>query len=164
MKMMVEDRREAYVEILEILKHMDKRLVSKIPLELREFFERNASKEYEFYIDSNTPLEKYVLKENTINILAMLNINYWCDNEEHKQELLKKYYENDLKKQEALNNKYSTDNIFKKENKKYEVQSKKDQISTMPASYEANKWYKKIYINILNFIKQIFNKNKGERI
>ena len=73
------ERKEAYVEVLEILKYMDKKYVSKIPLELREFFERSASKEYVFSIDKSKTLEEHELKENTINILAMLNINYWCE-------------------------------------------------------------------------------------
>lgn len=156
MKMIVQERKEAYVEVLEILRHMDKTQVSKIPLELREFFERNASKEYKFHIDANIPLEEYKLKENTINILAMLNLNYWCNDDEHKQELLRKYHNNDLKKQENLKNRYSTDNLFKKDSKNIVVQE--ETLSKTPIIYEENKWYKKIYTNILEFIKQIFNK------
>ena len=159
MEVMTKERREAYVEVLEVLKHMDRKFVSKVPIDLREFFERNASREYKFHINRETPIKEYKLKKTTINILAMLNINYWCESEEHKQELLRKYYENDIKKQEELNNKYSVDNLFKKENKKREVQLE-NQISTVPVLFEENKWYKKIYTNILNFIKQIFNKNR----
>ena len=43
-------------------------------------------------------IEDQEIKESTVNILAMLNVNYWCETEEHKQELLKRYQENDLKK------------------------------------------------------------------
>lgn len=159
MEVMTKERKEAYVEVLEVLKHMDKKYVSKIPLELREFFERNASREYKFYISKETPIKEYALKKTTINILAMLNINYWCESEEHKQELLKKYYENDIKKQEELNNKYNVDNLFKERNKQSEDQLK-EKVPVVPIVYEENKWYQKIYNNILKFIKQIFNKKK----
>lgn len=159
MKMMEKERKEAYVEVLEILKNMDKTQVSKVPLELREFFERNASKEYEFHIDKNSSLKEYKLKESTINILAMLNVNYWCEKEEHKKELLKKYHENDLIREKELREKYSTDNLFKRDNKNSYVQER-NEIFIMPIAYEKDKWYKQIYINILKFIKQIFNKNR----
>ena len=96
--------------------------VSKIPLELREFFERNASREYEFHINSKIPFEDQEIKESTVNILAMLNVNYWCETEEHKQELLKRYQENDLKHALAL--------IFSEGIKSYGISE--DLISIMP--------------------------------
>ena len=159
MMTMTKERSEAYVEVLEILKHMDKIYVSKIPKELREFFERNASKEYEFHINDKKSFNEQELKESTVNILAMLNINYWCETEEHKQELLKKYHENDLKKEEELRNKYSTDNLFKRENKIVSGVQKED-IDNIPIKYEEQKWYEKIYKGILKFIEKIFKSNR----
>lgn len=151
------ERREAYIEVLEILKHMDRKYVTKIPKDLIEFFERNSSKEYEFHIDTSIPLEEHKLKENTINILAMLNLNYWCESEEHKKELLKKYHENDLRHQEKLRNKYNTDNLFKRE-RKVITSIKENYENSIPLKYEEPKWYQKTYNIILKFIKRLFNK------
>ena len=153
---MTKERREAYVEVIEILKHMDKKYVGKIPLELREFFERNASKEYKFTIDTSIPLEQYKLKENTINILAMLNLNYWCESEAHKQELLKKYRDNDLKKEQELRDKYNTDNLFN--NKKTTPVLPKETMNNFPQEYKQVKWYQKTYDIIVKLIKRIINK------
>ena len=154
---MIKERREAYVEVLEILKHMDKNYVAKIPRDLRKFFERNASKEYKFHIDLSIPLEQHELKEITISILAMLNLNYWCESEEHRQELLKKYHENDLKYQEELRQKYNTDNLFKRE-RKVVSSLKQENINVFPQEYNEIKWYHKIYDIMQKFIKRIFNK------
>lgn len=154
---MMKECREAYVEVLEILKHMEKKYVAKIPLELREFFERNASEEYKFYIDKSIPLEEHKLKSNTINILAMINLNYWCESEEHKQELLRKYYENDIKHQEELKNKYNTDNLFKRERKTTYFNKKAD-TNSLPLEHKKAKWYKNVYEVIVNFIKRIIHK------
>ena len=41
---MIINREKSYVEILEILKHMDKVYVDKIPNKLIEFFEENKDK------------------------------------------------------------------------------------------------------------------------
>lgn len=151
---MTKDRREAYVEVLEVLKNMDKTDVAKIPRDLREFFERNASKDYKFYIDTSKPLEEHKFKDNTINILAMLNLNYWCDDENHKNELLKKYHENDLKYQEELRKKYNTDNLFKKEKQVIYSAVEEENLINMPIQSKEEIWYKKIYNYILKFIKR----------
>ena len=109
--------KEAYVEVLEILKHMEPKYVEKIPVKLRIFFEKNASKEYKFKLDKTIPFEEQKLKDSTINILAMLNYNYWCEDEEHKRYLLNKYNQNEIRYQEMLIEKYSTDNLFSREYK-----------------------------------------------
>lgn len=106
---MTKERKEAYVEVLEILSHMDRKYVEKVPLKLIDFFKNNASKEYKFTIDLSIPLEEYEFSQITLNILAMLNLNYWCESEEHKEELLNKYYNNELKHQEEIREKYNPD-------------------------------------------------------
>ena len=156
---MIQERREAYTEVLEVLKHMDKKYILKIPKELREFFERNASKEYEFHINSKIPFEELELKEITINLLAMLNINYWCEDEVHKKELIKKYYQNDLKREEELNFKYNTENLFKRE-RKIIPRVEEEYVENMPIQQDEDKWYHKIYNKILEFIDKIFKFNK----
>lgn len=105
------ERKEAYVEVLEILKHMNKKYVDKLPQKLIEFFKDNSSTEYKFILD--IPIEEKKLKKETINLLAMLNLNYWCEDEEHKKYLLAKYHQNEIKIQEELLEKYKYDNLFK---------------------------------------------------
>ena len=138
------ERKEAYVEVLEVLKHMEQKYVEKIPKKLIELLKNNASKEYKFSLDKNIPFEEQKLKNSTINILAMLNYNYWCEDEEHKRYLLNKYNENEIKYQKMLMEKYSRDNLFKKETNN----------SNVPQKYEEVKWYD----NIVKFIKKLFNR------
>lgn len=137
--------KEAYVEVLEVLKYMDFKYVEKIPVKLRKFFYDNASKQYKFELNPNIPFDEQELSETTINILAMLNYNYWCEDEEHKKYLLNKYNENEIRYQKMLMEKYSTDNLFKKEAKN---------VSSVPQKYEKSKWY----TEILKFVKKLFNK------
>ena len=159
-KQMSKARTESYVEVLEILNHMDKKYVDKIPLELINFFKSNSSKEYKFQLDKNIPFEEQNLKENTINILAMLNLNYWCESEEHKKNLLKKYYDNEMEYQKKLREKYDTDNLFKKERKIVST-VKQEAIDNLPENYEEPKWYILAYENICEFvskwIRKLFN-------
>ena len=145
--MMNKEHKEAYVEVLEVLRHMELKYVEKVPKKLRDFFERNCSKEYEFHLDNDIPFEEQNLKETTINILAMINYNYWCEDEEHKKYLLNKYNENEIRYQEELMEKYSRDNLFKRDNT--------TSSENVPQRYEEPKWYSVI----LKFIKRIFNKD-----
>lgn len=160
MKMKKQDNKEAYVEVLEILKHMDKKYVDKIPAELIDFFNKNASKEYEFSLDKTIPFEEQVLKDDTINILAMINYNYWCEDEEHKKYLLNKYNENELKYQEELKKKYNTDNLFKRSNRTNYVY-KKEEFNELPQEYEEPEWYvllfEEIYERVTRFIRRLLS-------
>lgn len=45
-------------------------------------------KDYKPEIDTDTPLIDQNLKRETIVLLAILNLNYWCDTPEEKQEIL----------------------------------------------------------------------------
>ncbi len=140
------ERKEAYVEVLEVLKHMEHKYIEKLPKKLIEFFKTNASKEYTFKLNNNIPFEEQELKKSTINILAMLNYNYWCEDEEHKKQLLNKYNENEIKYQQMLMEKYSTDNLFKRDSD--------DLNNNVPQKYQEIKWYQKV----LDYFKRLFNK------
>lgn len=108
---------EAYAEVDAVLSLMDKEYLDDIPIELREVFKKEKSKECIKEILPNKPLNEQNLKEETLSILAMLNYNYWCKDEYHKKELLELYSENERKYQDELRKKYNPDNIFKKEHK-----------------------------------------------
>lgn len=114
------DKKEAYCEIIEILKYMDEKYVKKIPKQLIYFFKSNSANNYKFRINKELPLKQQTLKEETRVILAMLNLNYWCT-EEHKQELIKIYKNNEEIYQSKLREKYNYDNLF--ENKKTKVET-----------------------------------------
>lgn len=147
------ERREAYVEVLEVLNNMDSKYINKVPSKLIDFFINNKSKEYEFYWDKTVPFEEQKLKQLTINILAMLNLNYWCESEEHKKELLKKYFDNEMKYQEKIMEQYSTEKMFNRERKTIELY-KEIELNNVPQIYEEPKWYS----GILKFIKKLFNR------
>lgn len=86
---------KAYAEVDKILSFMEIRYVEKIPKKMREMFKNEKLQGYEPNIDKNVPLEEQKLERKTLAILAMLNLNYWCENEEEKQELIMAYSHND---------------------------------------------------------------------
>ena len=102
---MLIDNMLAYAEIDEILNLLEDKYRDKVPEKVRAFFKEEKMVDYKPTIDVNTPLIQQNLKRETIVLLAILNLNYWCDldelsmNEKEKQKLLEEY---------------NPDNLFKK--------------------------------------------------
>lgn len=136
--------KEAYVELNMILPLLDDELVNKIPDNIKKIFETEKDDEYRPHIDINKPLDEQKLKRETIILLTMLNLYYWCENETEKQELIQLLSNNDIEMKKVLNQKYDFNEIFKKN----------DGIETNATSGEL------IEIASKNFIKRIIEKIK----
>ena len=106
----------AYAEVDAILELLEDEFVNRIPEKVREFFKDEKDKEYKPIIRSDIGLDEQDLKAETISILTLLQLNYLCDSEEEKQEILNELQENDRLKEEELREKYNPDNIFKRRN------------------------------------------------
>jgi len=140
---------KAYAEVDKILSFMESRYVEKIPLKMREMFKNEKLKDYSPEINPKIPLDEQNLQRKTFAILAMLNLNYWCEDENEKQELIKIYAENDRKREEELREKYNPDNIFKQK----DVNSEINEVTAM-VEYKRESFIKKL----LNKIKNLFRK------
>ena len=112
---MLMDNMIAYAEIDEILNLLEDKYREKVPEKVRNFFKEEKMFDYKPTIDVNTPLIQQNLKRETIVLLAILNINYWCENEEEKQFFLNELAKNEDEKKK-LEEKYNPDNLFKNKN------------------------------------------------
>ena len=104
---------EGISETLDILNHMENTYIEKLPKKFIEFLEKNKSVEYISSLDHSKKINEMNLKEKTKDILAAIYMNYWCASQQ-KTEYNKLLKQNEIKYQEYLREKYSTDNIFKK--------------------------------------------------
>lgn len=154
MVQMKNEQGESYVEVLTILGYMETEYQEKIPKKLIDFFERNSAKDYKFDIDLAIPLKEQKLKAKTLSLLAMLNLNYWCKSNEEKQELIKRYSENEKKYQEELRKRYNPDNIFKKQQEKSNIEENVIQNEVALIEYKES-----IFRRLINKIKSIFHMN-----
>ncbi len=108
---------KAYSEVDAILDMLETEAVEKIPLKVREFFKREKDKNYIPKIsDDFSELDNMDLMRETICLLTILDINYWCETEEEKQLILNKLKDNDRIKEEELRERYNPNNIFKSKN------------------------------------------------
>ena len=106
---------EGITESLDILEHMDRAYIDKIPRKFMEFLENNKSTSYISNLDHSKKLNEMSLKEKTKDLLAILYLKYWCT-EQEKSDFSNLLRENEIKYQDELKEKYNVDKIFKNTN------------------------------------------------
>ncbi len=142
---------KSYAEVDEILSLMEKKYIEKVPKKMREMFKDKRLKGYNPNINPNIPLDEQNLQRKTYAILAMLNINYWCKDENERQSIIRIYSENDKKREAEIREKYNPHNIFKTENKKKETETN---YNTELTKYKEENFLKKIIREIKAFFKK----------
>ena len=142
---------KAYTEVLVILSYMEKKYIDMIPKKLLELVNEEKDKNYQPNINPNISLAEQNLQRKTLALLAMLNLNYWCEDEKEKQELIAIYAENDRKKEEELREKYNPDNLFKKKEKEEKVEEPQE--STALIEYKEEKFFKRLINKIISFFR-----------
>ena len=120
---------------------------------LLELFNEEKDKNYQPNINPNISLAGQNLQRKTLALLAMLNLNYWCKDENEKKELLKMYSENDKKIEAEMRERYNPDNLFKKR-EKVEQNNDIKQEKTELIEYKEKNIFRKILDRIMQFLKK----------
>ena len=106
--------RQAYSEVDEFLGLISNEHRNKIPKKLREFFREEKDTNYIKGINPNVPIKNQKLKKETLGIIALLNLQYWCEDENEKKRLKEVYAKNEKRYQEYLQVQFNPNEIFKK--------------------------------------------------
>lgn len=146
----------AYAEVDAILNVLEDEYAEKIPEKVKKFFAEEKIKDYEPVIDVNVPLTEQNLKKETMVLLAILNLNYWCESENEKQEFLNELAQNENEKKE-LEEKYNPDNIFKKKQPLKNEENIQENMKMI--EYKEKTLIRKILDRIMLFFKK--NNKKG---
>lgn len=144
---MKEERKIAYAEVDAILELLDSEYTEKVPVKIREFIKENKDTEYRPNIDPNESLADQDLRKETVSFLTLLQLNYWCESEEEKQEILRELVNTDKIREEELREKYNPDNIFKDRNNHQEQ-------TVAIVEYKEPNFIRKILNKIFNLFKK----------
>ena len=68
----------AYTEVIEILKHVQKEDIQKIPEEKLKFYKANMDNEYNYKLDMTKKFEEQEISDITKAILANIFRDYWA--------------------------------------------------------------------------------------
>ena len=152
---MEENSKLACSEVYEILNLLEDEYISKIPERIINFFKEERDLDYEPKINVNIPLYEQNLKRETMIFLTILNLNYWCDSENEKEEILTALSKNDeleKKEQEEVQERYNPDNIFKKKNElKEQITDNSENMQLI--EYKEQGFIKKLLHKIMSFFK-----------
>ena len=146
------DNMMAYSEIYEILNLMEDEDKERVPQEVRDFFEEQRMKEYKPKIRTDIPLTEQNLKRETVVLLTILVINYWCDSEEEKQSFIDELGKNEKIKMK-LQEKYNPDNLFKNRRK-----TKEDFVMEQVENVEMIQYKENLFTKLKKWFEKIFNK------
>lgn len=113
--MMEDNYSKAYKEIVEILKYVPEESVNKIPKEMRDMFEAEQLKTYNFQIDTEKNFEEQELLEETKAILANIFRDYWATDYQ-KARIIEKENQDREEWERQKREKYNPNDIFKNRN------------------------------------------------
>ncbi len=103
---------KAYAEIDYIINHMNEKYIKKIPEKIRVFFSKFKDPTYEVKINPYVPLENQGLQRYSLEIIALLHLRYWCEDEKRKQELYEIMIENEEKLESHIQEKLNIDEML----------------------------------------------------
>ena len=142
---------KAYVEVLEVLKQLNKEDFSKIPKEYIMYLEENSNKYFSFRYDLSKPLKDQNISENAKLILFFLFEKFGA-NEKQKKKI------NDFKANIIAQNekekaeKYNYDDLFKKRNHQNKIENVNNKLVIQNNT--------NIFLKIINYIKNIFKRKR----
>lgn len=159
--MMEDNYSKAYKEIVEILKYVPEESVNKIPKEMRDMFEAEQLKTYNFQIDTEKNFEEQELLEETKAILANIFRDYWATDYQ-KARIIEKENQDREEWERQKREKYNPNDIFKNRNT-----TTKDNDISQDIQEQLNEEYNKnlpmevqkqnIFRRLLGFIKDLLH-------
>ena len=105
---------EIYSEVYSILNLLGESYIKKLPVSLFNMIKEEKRQDYNPKYDSKINLEQQNMKRETLSMIALFHLNYWCNSDEEKNELKTLFKTNEEKHQAEIREKYNPDNLFKK--------------------------------------------------
>lgn len=141
--------KEIYSEVYQVLNLLGNEYIDKLPNSLFNLLKEKRNVNYNPQYTEDIPLNKQNIKKESIAIIALIHLNYWCEDEKEKYELKQILKNNENKYQQELRNKYNPEDIFKKNNPENIVENQTSIIE-----------YKEpLYKKFINKIKSLFHIN-----
>ena len=143
--------KEIYSEVYQVLNLLGNDYINKLPTSLINMIIEKREINYNPQYTEDIPLNEQNIKKETMSIIVLLYLNYWCKDENEILEIKNILKNNEDKYQEKLREKYNPDNIFKNHIKETKEISQNVINETSVIPYK-----KSIFVKIINKLKNIF--------
>ena len=148
--------KEVYSEVNSFLNLLLEEDRIKIPLKLRKLINDERLKDYNPQYSFEKPIDEQEISDEALAMIALLHINYWCNDNEEKERINNILKNNEDKYQAELREKYNPDNLFKKQkSEKLNLENNTITEETAIIEYKEKNFLKKIF----DKIKHLFKKN-----
>lgn len=148
------DYSKRLAEVDEVLNHLDKKYLDKIPTDVRQAITSQKDPEYLWKYDTTKALKEQNLSRDTIIILTYLNKEYLLDDEGRKK--LEKILESNEQKYNATLVDYNFDEIFKDMSASKETNETSSEEGILEVRQNEN-----LFKKFVNKIKEVFKINKS---
>ena len=158
---MEEEKRRAYSEVVEVLKLIDdEKKLETIPFEVVQLIKGNADPAYKPEISKEIPLEEQNLMDETYRIIAWIASKYWGEDIEEFTEEKAKEDNNISQNIDEIQSETNTlENIAEEQEESNVIENNKEE-NILPILVNEMKWYEKIKIRVIKFLKKIFGKKE----
>ena len=151
-KMQRLNSKKTYSEIYEILHILGEEYIQKIPKKLYILIENQRDVDFEpNLLKEDGSLDESLISRETLALFAVLNMKYFVEDEQVREEFFDTLEKNEQKYQKELREKYNPDNIFKKSNQEPEIEQEISQDNVSMIEYKES-----IFKRIIDKIKGIF--------
>lgn len=146
--------KKIYSEVYQVLNLLGNEYIDKLPTSLINMLEEQREINYNPQYTDDIPLAEQNIKKESISIIVLLYLNYWCKDDNEISEVNNILKENENKYQEELRKKYNPDNIFNNQHKNYSIENTQNHQELALTETNNIKWYRKIWELIKNFFKK----------
>lgn len=107
---------ETYSEVYCILNMLGENYIKRLPNSLYKIIRDSKSSTYNPQYSKEKSLNEQNIKRESLSMIALFHLNYWCNSNEEKEQLKQLFKNNEEKHQAEMREKYNPDNLFKNKN------------------------------------------------
>lgn len=144
--------KEIYSEVYQVLNLLGNDYIDKLPISLINMLREKREVNYNPQYIDNIPLKEQNVKKETMFIIVLLYLNYWCKDENEILEVKNILKNNEDKYQVELREKYDPNDIFKNH-----IQETKEINQNVINTTPMIPYKKSIFVKIINRLKNIFH-------
>lgn len=149
------DTQEMYSEVYSILNLLGNNYIDKLPKSLFKMIEEEKSSTYNPQYSEDKSLNEQNIKRESLAMIALFHLNYWCNSNEEKEQLKQLFKNNEEKHQAEIREKYNPDNLFKNRKQENTTESQPFINDVAIVKYKEKNFLQKIF----DKIKYLFKKN-----
>ena len=146
--------KEIYSEVYQVLNLLGNDNIDKLPTSLINMLKEKREINYNPQYTDDIPLNEQNIKKETISIIVLLYLNYWCKNDNEISEVKNILKENENKYQVEPREKHNPDNIFSNQHRNSSIDNAQNNQELSLIERKNIKWYKKIWKTIKNFFRK----------